>query len=278
MHASGVDGSTFQVDDTVIWGAAAEERRWIYLQMDNDLRATLAPLLFYFELNTLVFCLRSLETPQSESMVDNLEKSLLAAELKNILRAMATPAEVVAKLEKFLGSPALDLDGLAAAYGEGGVQKCEELIRRRFFEQVFSGPSHPEVVSFFCRIIDLKNTMTMAKCLRWKKQVVPGLIDGGHIRLRKADRVPTAAGVVKMVRRCTGGLKVTAGELHPVNLESLLYGHLSRTMARQMRSGNPVECCMGYVWHCFAASRKRSGEYHAALFAEHFPGTGEIVQ
>lgn len=271
-------GAAFQVDDAVVWDRALEERRWVYMQMDGAIRKALTPLLFYFEINTIVLCLRSLETRQSGIMAFNSEKSLLAEELKRIVQAMDGPIEIVMKLERFMGRAGFVMDGLVTAYEEGGVQRCEELFRQRFLEQVTDVCGHPEVVNFFRRIIDLKNTMTMAKCLRWERQEVPILINGGRLRPRKGVVVPSESGLKKMVRHFTGGLDATGGELHPVELEPVLYAHLSKIMKKRMRSGDPVVCCTGYVWHCFTVARKRSREYHAVRFAEHFSRRSGIVQ
>ena len=272
------DTTTFQVDDAVIWDEVSEERRWIYLQMDNALRQALAPLLFYFEINTIVLCLRNLEARQSGVMAVNCEKGLLSEELKEIVLAMDIPASIVLKLERFMGHAGFVMDGLATAYEGGGVQKCEELFRQRFLEQVPVVCSHPEVVNFFRMIIDLKNTLTMSKCLRWKKQEVPMLINGGRIKLRKGDIVPTEYGLKKMIRHFAGGSEAMGGDLHPVELEPLLYAHLSRIMKRRMGSGDPVVCCIGYVWHCFTFTRKWSCDYHAGRFAKQITGNSGIMQ
>ena len=82
-HGVSKENTMYQVDDAVIWDAASKERRWIYLQMENALRQALAPLLFYFEINTIVFCLRNLEVRQSGVVAINCEKGLLSEELKD---------------------------------------------------------------------------------------------------------------------------------------------------------------------------------------------------
>jgi hypothetical protein len=269
---------TYLADDTVIWDAAATARRWIYLQMDGNLRETLAPVFVHFELRTLVFCLRTLGSPHADTGMVDLGHSLLAKGLKNIFLSPATPAEIIGRVEKFMGDSALAMNGLVASYGEGGVQGCEEFIRRRFLEQVVAVSRHPAVTGWFRKLIDLRNILAMAKWLRWQVDPAPGLINGGHLRLRAADQSPAAANLEKMVRRFTGGGKLTTAELHPVSLESLLHNHLSQQMARRMRSPEPVECCLGYLWHGFAGSRKRSGAYHTAHFAEYFPASPESAQ
>jgi len=262
----------------LIWDEAAAERRWLYLQMDGDLRKDLAPLLVYFELRTLILCLRSLETDMPGAMEVNLTVSLLAKEVKKIVVFRSAPESVIGKLERFLADSPLRLHGLAAAYGEGGVQKCEELIWRRYFEQILAFSSHPEVSRLSRSLIDLRNILTMAKCVRWNEPELPGLINGGYVRIRKADQVPSPATLEEMVRGFTGGRQVAAADLHPVNLEPLLYAHLSTAMRRRMRSMCPVAGCMGYIWHIFTVARKRSGRHHAARFAVNFTESMESEQ
>lgn len=278
VHGEPTGGSRYLADDTVIWDAAAKARRWIYLQMDGNLREILVPVFVHFELRTLVLCLRTLESRQAEFRMVDLEHSLLAKGLKNIFLSPATPAEVIGRVEKFMGDSAFAMNGLVASYGEGGVQGCEEFLRRRFLEQGVAVRRHPAVTGWFRKLIDLRNILTMAKCLRWQVDPTPGLIKGGHLGLRAANQFPAEANLEKLVQRFTGGGKLTTAELHPVKLGPLLHDHLSQQMARRMRSPEPVECCLGYLWHGYAGSRKRSGTYHAARFAEYFPANPESAQ
>ncbi|MCL7486815.1 MAG: hypothetical protein M8357_01400 [Desulfobulbaceae bacterium] len=268
-------GYTFREDDAAIWDAAAAERQWLYLQMDDRLRKDLAPLLLYGELPTLIRCLRNLEAGRPDAVEVDLAASLLADEVKKIMAIHGPLAEIVGKLERFFVDTALGLHGLAAAYGEGGVHGCEELIRRRYFEQVFIFAGHPEAIWWLRSLIDLRNVMTLAKCVRWKESERSMLIDGGHIGIRKRDQVPSEAGLEKLVRRFVGGGRAPSSDLHPVSLEPLLHDHLSTAMTRRMRSVCPVACCSGYIWHIFASARKRSGEHHAARFAVNFQGQTE---
>lgn len=269
------DGGTFQADDTLIWSAAADERYWLYRQIDNGLREALAPVLLYFELNTLVLCLRSLEAHQADSQVIDLEKSIMADGLKKIVTAKIPLSETISKLERYLENSVLNMKGLAAAYQEKGIQGAEELIRKKFLQQVIDSCTHPEAAIFFRRIIDLKNILTMAKCVRWKKEVLPDVISGGDIRLVKDEQVASQASLEKMVRRSAGGIKISSEDLHPVRLEPLLHIHLSKSMRRRMRSGDPVCICIGHMWNCFEVARKRSREYQEALFSEKFTDTLE---
>lgn len=272
------DGSTFQADDAVIWDAAVKARRWIYLQMESNLREALAPLFIHFELRTMILCLRILEGKQDDSKMINLTQSLLAEGIKKMFLSPALPVEVLGKVEKFMRNSVLAMDGLVTSYVEGGMQGCEKFVRKQFLERVVVVSGCPEVVGLFRKIIDQKNIVTLAKSLRWKIDSSSGLISGGYLRMRKADQLPTQATLEKMVQRFTGGSRVTAAELHPLNLEPLLHDHLAHTVAGRVRSGDPVECCMGYIWQTFVVARKRSEKYHAGRFTEYFPAGSESFQ
>jgi len=269
-------GGEFQADDSRIWEEAAAQRRWIYLQMEERLRRELAPLLVYFEVDTLVLCLRNLAAGQPDTTVAGMEQSLLREELKRLVLESAALSEVVAGIERYLKGSPLVLEGLAAAYEAKGLQGCEELIRRKFLSLVFSVCDHPAVVDFFRAVVDQYNAISLAKCLRWKKQDVPALFHGGHVRIWKADRTVSENRIARLVRRITGGVRLRGEELHPVRLEPLLHEHLLQGLTRRMRGGDPLVNCIGYVWHGYAAAKKRSGMYHAGRFADNFAGGSEV--
>jgi len=264
--------------DTRYWQAAAAERRWLYLQMDQALREALVPMFCYFELDNLVLCLRFLEANHSSGIASILSESLLSRRLKRMIELLYTGKDFVGRVENFLRDTTFEVKGLVEAYREGGVRLGEEFLRRRFFEQVLAACSHPAMTDFFRRIIDIQNTMIMAKCLRWKIREEPGFIAGGYVVMRGVLRKPSEEGVATIVRRTAQGTVVGGEELQPVRLQPLLQAHLTRTLTRKMHSGDPVACCVGYVWNCYVSMRRLSGEFHEVTFTEHFESQRESWQ
>lgn len=257
--------------DSVIWNAAGDERCWLYGQMEWELRKILAPLFVYHEINTLIAGLRRITAKQPQSRDDHLGYSLLAEGLKKIILGMGSAKEAVASVEKFMAGLPMHADGLSRAYTERGVQGCEELIRTRFFQLAPGSCDHPEVVGFFRTMIDMKNIILVAKHLHWKLPGAPLLIKGGQVKVLRKDSAPTEGDLRLLVRRVVGGQGASAQELNPVALEGVLEEWLAGRMRRLMRSMNPVRCCIGYIWHCFSVTRKRSGDHQAGLFAGYFP-------
>ena len=123
----------------------------------------------------------------------------------------------------------------------------------------------------------MRNTMTMAKALRWSKKDPLQLIPGGDMRLLKSDYIPSEHVLRKMVKRVIGEEQFTSADLQPVPLETFLNANLARKMTRQMRSFHPVQCCSGYVYTCFAKARQQSQDFHTSRFKERFSKSGAGV-
>lgn len=266
----------YHANDRFIWDKASEERQWLYQQMEVKLRKALAPMLLYFELHGLILGLRELEAQNSSVAGGVLAQSIMAERFQKNIVSAATPAAVVANIEKFLATTSLSMRGLAAAYRDGGLQQCEQMFRARFLEQAAVLSMHGVVAGFFRIVIDLRNTMVMAKALRWGRKDPQPLISGGNMRLLKKDRVPAEHVLRKMVKMATGREQLSSSELQPVQLESLLDQHIAKVMNRQMRSFDPVECCSGYVYHCYVTARRQSQDFHADRFHENFSEGGAV--
>ncbi len=256
-------GEVPEVFDADIWARELEERKWLFRQMNGRLRDTLAPLFLYFEINTLVQCLRFLEAGRFDEIDPLLDRSLLSAELKKILRHKSGPADAIAGLERFSRNSSLVLKGFVSAYNDRGIQGCEELIRRNFLEQSLQTCTDPDITAFLRDMVDLKNTLAVAKCVRWGRESAPEVVAGGRIRAKVIAQSVTGEGLRQMVKRWTKEDVITDEQLLPVNLEPALYARLLLKMARARRVAGEVVVCIEYILHSFLMSRNRSLLLHA---------------
>lgn len=264
----------FHENDRHFWDRVSEERKWLYQQMEIKLRKTLAPMLVYFELPGFFLGLRKLEAGKMSVAGEVFAQSIITERLQKNIQTATNPLAVLQKMEKFLAKTPLSIKGLAEAYQDGGLQQYELVFRIRFLEQALMLSKHFVVARFFRRVIDLRNTMVVAKALRWGKKEPQPLIAGGNIRLLKNDRVPSENVLRKMVKLVTGREDMTSSELQPVQLEPLLNQNLAKVMNRQMRSFDPMECCSGYLYHCYIKARQMSRDFHVDQFHEYFSEGG----
>lgn len=254
-HAEAEEGLPGHMTGDTIRHKEQQERRWLFRQMDDRLRLATAPLFFYVEINPLIQCLRFIEAGQAEESDSLLEGSLLSGELKNTLRAATSVPQAVDGMERMPASPPA-LKGLGRTYQEIGIRGCDESIRALFLQQTLRARIHPAVRSFFLDLVHLRNTMTLAKCLRWQRDITPDLIvDPGTGRIKA---LPVSE---KSLRHMAGRLlrreDLSAEDLRPVNLEALLLAAQQLKMNRCRRTAGDVAVCIEYVLRVAVIAGKR---------------------
>jgi len=245
--SAGGENIADSIPDTTPGEWEQKERQWLYGQMNTALRRATAPVFFYFEIKTLTQCLRYAEAGHFEPIDHLVERSLMALGLKKILRSGASVHEVVERLERFFHDSPLPLRGLADCFREKGVQGCEEMIRKFFFVQALNKVHERDTRFFFQYFIALRNTLTVAKSRRWKKEETPRVAVGSEIGSRTTSLTATEDRLRRMIRGLTDGKEVAAAELHPVVLESLLDAALMRVLARRRRAGGEAAACIEYL-------------------------------
>ncbi|GAB4333489.1 MAG: hypothetical protein Kow0089_02200 [Desulfobulbaceae bacterium] len=268
-----------RADDSAILHAAAAERWWLYRQMNGRLRQALAPLLFFFEIDTLVLALRSAAAGLDCPAIDAPADTLLSPAIREILAGPTDVAGKTALLERFFVTAGFSsFKGLAAVCEEETMQGVEVFLRRRFYEILPGRCGHPATRKFFRLLIDTRNAMTLAKCLRWRLEKCPAPVAGGGVRIQRWE--PEDRRVVQLERlvgRTIGRGTVTAEELHPARLSHLLRERAAKTATACLHSTDPVRCCLGYAWIVFHRTMQQCRAFHQALFADDFGGTGEAT-
>jgi len=238
-----------------------EERQWLFMQMNDRLRRSTAPLFFYFEINTLIQCLRFIEAGIADEIDSLLERSLMAEGLKNILRNKTTAAKTIECLERILADSQLVLEGLGKTYQEKGIQGCEEMIRIHFLQQAICCYADPDMQSFFRDVIYMQNTLTMSKCRRWKRETTPNLVlDAGAVKtgiLRVSDNY-----LQRMASRLLRKKEIPGKELEPINLEPLLMTALLLKMNRNRKVGGEIVAYIEYILRIAVTAKNRRIRLH----------------
>jgi hypothetical protein len=256
-------------DDRRYWQEAAAERAWLFRQMDAGVRAALAPLFVYFELGSMAQALRHQTVGRSGEAERLLGDGMLALWLRAILAGQAGVREVLGNLERSLAGRELGLAGISKRYGEGGLQRCEELLRSRFLARALAVTRQEDLVFFFRALVDMRNLLAMAKWLRWRPSTAPVLVPGGQAALPGSIEKVTEAGLARMVRSWTHNQGSTGDRLRPELLEPLLQAHLLNRLAGRRRVGGVAAACIEYLWRGHVAARASGLRLHTA---------GEVAQ
>jgi hypothetical protein len=251
-------------DDSSYWQQAAAERSWLFRQLDLELRAALAPLFVFFELGALARVLRYLagEKPGDADRV--LQASMLAPRIRTVLRGREGVAEVLTRLERSSAGLVLFLAGIRESYREGGLQRCEEMLRNRFLTQALAMVRQGDLVHFFRAVVDVKNILAVAKWLRWRPASMPVLVPGGQLPITGPGQKMTEERLARMVRHWTHGQDSAGDRLRPEHLESILQTHLLQRLTRRRREGSVAAACIEYVWRGHAFAHECSLRLHTA--------------
>jgi len=253
--------------DEAIWDGLLGEYTWLYGQMDQRMRARLAPVLALFELKTLVLCLRNIEARRSEEVERLLRHTLLAEPIADALRAARDVPTALAALGG--AAPAtLDTAGgaLENAYATGGLKAVESRLVRAGLGQLMKQRLVPPVRAFLVAFIDLRNLVTVYKRLRWEIEgEEPAFIAGGSLaiaRLAEAGTPGASAKLDALVREVAGRAAppLAASE---IALESVLLGHLAGRLHEATREGGDVDLLLDYLWRLYVTARNRAVLLHA---------------
>ena len=263
------------VSDRRIWGRLQAERRWLFNQLNRDLRCALAPLFVYFEISTVAQVLRFLAAGHADAAGPVLGGSLLGAELKAILRSRDSVGGVLVGLERFFKRHGAEIKGLEKSFREKDLGRSEELLRGGILAAGLQRSGHKTMVSLLADLVDIRNLRVLARRLRWKTAAVPPLLAGGRLNIRLFDDQFEAADLLRMIGHWTGGAEPNPEMLQPTRLEGFLQTHLVLKTARLRRLGDPVAACIEYIFLQAALTRQQSVRFHGGSALDAAVGAGE---
>jgi len=248
--------------DAEAWDPMRSEFRWVYRQMNERLRQTFAPLFLWFELRTIILCLRFRRGGEGGKAAGLLPASLLAKPVQQALTEEGEPAAVVDAVSGLLAAVAEPYRGLGAIYRERGGRVHEQRLVTLYLERMSALPLHPLLREFFRALIDMRNLVTLAKQLRWQLHEPQAFIRGGEItpeRLGKALEEGTAAGLATLLAALPDMGALPAAQLNP---EQQLFGWLTGKVRRLGREPLGVGLVLDYLWRCFVQAHNLSLMIH----------------
>lgn len=259
-----------------IWSGMLREFAWLYAQMEQGTRLTFAPLFLYFELRTVVLCLRQRLAGDGGNCAQLLRFTLLSPQVQRVLQAEHDTPAAISELSGLFAGLALPFKGVRQAYREHGMAGFEERLATVYLEQVTNGRLHPVLGEFFRRLIDVRNAITLAKHRRWRITAPPCFIKGGSIKdtlLLEAAREAEGSAMRAILLRLTG----TEADLAAGNLESILLGRLTRLVHSMGREPSGIGCILDYLWLTAMQARNLSLFVHGAQIGQDLL-EGELIR
>jgi vacuolar-type H+-ATPase subunit C/Vma6 len=232
-----------------LWRSLQKEHQWVFGQLDEAMRRTLAPYFLYAELRTITVCLRLIQGGKGQQTGDVLAESLLADDLKTVLRA-EDAATAIAGLEDTLVRLSAGFRGLSALYEERGLRELEQKLVNQYLADVPERPLQPVVREYFRRIIDARNILALYKSLRLASKDATLFIPGGSItveRLRDLQERDDLFAVVALVRQAAG---ITIAAPDPTQLEVALYRGVTKFLKQEGKDPLGTALILEYLWRC----------------------------
>jgi len=233
-----------------IWRALLIEYRWVYHQMNGQLRETFAPFFLYGELRTLFICLRYLKELKRDKVREILSASLLSEEIKMTLRESSGELSAAQGLEEKFQCLSGRFRGITEIMRQEGLSGFEREVAGRYLSVIVLAGLDPVLRSFFTHIVDARNILALAKLLKLATTPEHPFIPGGTIdakRLREILDRRNRQAADKILRAFTGE------EMRPadlVKLEASLYRGISRSLKREGRASLGTGPVLDYLWRC----------------------------
>jgi hypothetical protein len=231
------------------WKRMLKEFKWVYLQMNTDLRDIFLPFFIYSEAKTIALCLRYKSGKETGTDVEDLLSfSLLSKQVKETFKKEADMPLLLDEFErKFLSSsdrPA----GLGETFSKNGLKGVEEELTNGFIEEMINSKPHPVIKYFFVILTDIKNIIALYKHARWNIGTHPVFIRGGSISgpdLMKTAEGGKLDGVARLIYKLTA---VSIQELNISGVESTLYSFLTKKIRTRAREDSDIALLLDYLW------------------------------
>ncbi len=259
------------------WQRLLLELRWVCRQMNKELRKTMAPLFFFFELRTLILSLRYKVAGEDKKNGELLALSLLPDALRSIMQQDVDLDQLLDKLANYFPASSKQLVGLPAVYGQVGLRGVEQMLNRCYLEQVVTTKLHPAVKSFLQYHIDFNNIIGLAKSFRWNLKTPPSFIKGGGIPLKQLLR-SHSAGLFdgSLFSKKIHITKTISGEELAL-LENSFLKILSKHYQRMGRVSDPIHQIIDYLWRRYMEKRNLGLLVHGAAISTNLLAA-ELIQ
>lgn len=231
-----------------VWRDLLREYRWVYSQMNDNLRKTFHPFFLYTELRTLFVCLRRVGDGNTATMTEILSASLLSDRIKSALLTSKTLGKAVGEIERIFTMSSTAFEGLARIVEEDGLRGVEQQLTNRYLVHILGTGLQTVIRLFFLRIIDSRNILGLYKAVRLNSRAKPAYIPGGIITRDRFERVLASGdlyGINTLVHE-TMGIRVDTPDITAV--ETSVYRAISRDMKHAGRDPLGAGLILDYLW------------------------------
>jgi len=233
-----------------VWASLMKEYRWVYGQMNMQLRRTFGPFFLYSELRTLIICLRRLPDRKAGVLDELLNRSLLSDEMKQVLFLSTDLQTAVSGIERMFAPLGKKAPGLGSILETDGLRGVEQRLIEWYLAETVASGLDPLLKLFFSRLIDARNIMSIYQYLRLEIKTVPPLIPGGMVpeaRLLGIAKGGDLIAVGSLTEELTG---VPVERPDPTLVELALYRGITRWLKKAGRDPFGVAPILDYLWRC----------------------------
>ncbi|MGE5894153.1 MAG: V0D/AC39 family V-type ATPase subunit, partial [bacterium] len=233
-----------------IWRRLIREYRWVYSQMNGELREIFRPFFVYSELRTLFICLRHAEDRTAGRLDELLSLSLLSQSLKAVLMKSEDIPTAVDGIERIFRSLSENFSGLREILDDEGLRGVEQRITERYLVHTMNTNLHPLMKRFFIRIIDSRNILKLYKHLKLNMKAPAVFTPGGSIaeeRMRDILDAGDLFAVGPLIQRFTG---VRIDAMETARVENALYRAITRFLKQEGRDPLGIGPILDYLWRC----------------------------
>jgi vacuolar-type H+-ATPase subunit C/Vma6 len=229
-----------------VWRKFMLECKWIYSQMNKNLRLIFEPVFLYFEIKNIILFLR--DKAISEKPSEILHLSLLPEDFKKVLITSTDITESIKDIERLFSYLSESFYCLSMSFKEKGLMGIENEIMKLFLESTAQKYVHPIIRVFIRSLIDSKNILILHKYMRWQLRGEPGFVKGGNIDIQELKRIFKKGDndkIAAILYRFTG-LKI-----HKENLEQSLIEGIRNVIIRHIEDPLSIANILNYIWGCF---------------------------
>lgn len=254
-----------------------EEYSWVFRRMNTELRRLFFPVFLYFELPNLLTMLRCKAYGNRMDRIDVIRQlSLLDPSVFTLFGAGASVEEILQQLAQRLAIVSTRFTTLLQTYTQGGFQALDHALYTAFFAYCLRLPLPLIVISFFRRLADAINLLSLYKADQWEAGAPPVLVDGGTLPervLRNALEKNTVEIILKRAGVTDETLAVRSG----VPLETALYMQLGKVLRRHMHDPSGYGYILFYLWGLYLFVRKYSLYLSGSLFHDSHMHASELA-
>lgn len=234
------------------WSDLQDDFQTVFAAMEKGLRRRFAPCFLYFELRNLQMILRTVSSHDQQQLEQLGRHSLLQRRLLAQLQQSEESVDAFAVIDRWLSPLIPGWEPLAEIYTQHGFRPAEEKLTETVLRHFADSRLTPEMTSFITGLIDMRNLLAAARCLRWELDVL-SLVNGGsqiNRQLEMAMRKDGVNGLKQILEH-----QVSEGVEDLAHLERVLQLRISRQLASLARDPLGFGLILDYLWQRYQAFR-----------------------